>query len=132
MGKLADQKRFPECVWRWDRERLAEFIKVLMSCDGTIYSMGGYPRIEFAVASQGLAEDLHHALVRFGIVAKLWKKKDRCWRVEITEPVSVDLYQRTIGWIGEKRRRFASESNLSSRQSGFSAEGNLDRNSSGR
>ena len=57
-----------------------------MSCDGTIYSMGGYPRIEFAVASQGLAEDLHHALVRFGIVAKLWKKKDRCWRVEITEP----------------------------------------------
>src|SRR5260370_42445575 len=78
-----------------------------MRCDGTVYSMGGYPRIEFAVASQGLAEDLHHALVRFGIVAKLWKKKDRCWRVEITEPVSVDLYQRTIGWIGEKSRLFA-------------------------
>jgi replicative DNA helicase len=106
MGKLADQKRFPECVWRWDRERLAEFIKVLMSCDGTVYAMGGYPRIEFAVASPGLAEDLHHALVRFGIVAKLWKKNERCWRVEITEPASVDLYQRTIGWIGEKSRRF--------------------------
>jgi replicative DNA helicase len=106
MGKLADEKRFPNCVWRWDRERLAEFIKVLMSCDGTVYSMRGYPRIEFAVASQRLAEDLHHALVRFGIVAKLWKKKDRCWRVEITEPASVDLYQRNIGWIGEKSRRF--------------------------
>ena len=107
MGKLADEKRFPSCVWTWDRERLAEFVKVLISCDGTVYSMAGYPRIEFEVASQGLAEDLHHALVRFGIVAKLWKKKDRCWRVEITEPVSVDLYQRTIGWIGEKSRRFA-------------------------
>jgi replicative DNA helicase len=111
MGKLADQKRFPDCVWRWDRERLAEFTKTLMSCDGTVYSMGGYPRIEFAVACQGLAEDLHHALVRFGIVAKLWKKKDRCWRVEITEPASVDLYQRTIGWIGEKSRRFAPTQN---------------------
>ena len=111
MGKLADQKRFPNCAWQWDRERLAEFIKVLMSCDGTVYSMGGYPRIEFAVASQGLAEDLHHALVRFGIVAKLWKKKDRCWRVEITEPASVDVYQRAIGWIGEKGRRFAPNSN---------------------
>jgi replicative DNA helicase len=106
MGKLSTQKRFPDTVWGWDRDRLLEFVKVLMSCDGTVYSMGGYPRIEFAVASEALAQDMHHALVRFGIVAKLWKKKDRCWRVEITEPESVDLYQREIGWIGEKARRF--------------------------
>ena len=106
MGKLADAKRFPDCVWQWDRDHLREFVKVLMSCDGTIYSMGGYPRIEFAVASQGLAEDIHHAFVRFGIVAKLWKKKDRCWRVELTEPASVEQYQQEIGWIGEKARRF--------------------------
>jgi replicative DNA helicase len=106
MGKAADAKRFPDCVWRWDRTRICEFVKTIMSCDGTIYSMGGYPRIEFAVASEGLAEDLHHAFVRFGIVAKLWKKKDRCWRVEITEPRSVELYQQQIGWIGEKGRRF--------------------------
>jgi replicative DNA helicase len=106
MGKLSSQKRFPDCVWGWDRARLREFVKVVMSCDGTVYSMSGYPRIEFAVASEALAQDMHHALVRFGIVAKLWKKKDRCWRVEITEPESVDLYQREIGWIGEKARRF--------------------------
>jgi replicative DNA helicase len=115
MGKLASQKRFPAAVWKWDRNRLSEFIKVLMSCDGTVYSMGGYPRIEFAVASEGLAQDMHHALVRFGIVAKLWKKKDRCWRVEITEPASVARYQKAIGWIGEKSRRFTQE--LTSRPS---------------
>jgi len=109
MGKLADQKRFPACAWTWDRNRLREFIKALMSCDGTVYSMSGYPRIEFAVASEGLAHDMHHALVRFGIVAKLWKKKDRCWRVEITEPKSVRRYQTQIGWIGEKSRRFGSD-----------------------
>jgi replicative DNA helicase len=109
MGKGAAEKRFPDCAWRWDRERLREFIKVLMSCDGTVYAMSGYPRIEFAVASEGLAEDMHHALVRFGIVAKLWKKKDRCWRVEITEPASVRRYQTQIGWIGEKSRRFTGE-----------------------
>jgi replicative DNA helicase len=106
-GKKAEHKRFPDCVWRWDKPRLAEFVKAIMSCDGTIYSMGGYPRIEFAVASEGLAQDMHHAFARFGIIAKLWKKKDRCWRVEITEPASVDLYQQTIGWIGDKSRRFA-------------------------
>jgi replicative DNA helicase len=106
MGKGADQKRFPECVWRWDRARLIEFVKALMSCDGTIYPMSGYPRIEFAVASEGLASDMHHALVRLGIVAKLWQKGDRCWRVEVTEPQSVSRYQETIGWIGEKASRF--------------------------
>jgi replicative DNA helicase len=115
MGKPAAEKRFPDCVWRWDRDRLREFIKVLMSCDGTVYSMGGYPRIEFAVASEGLAQDMHHALIRFGIVAKLWKKKDRCWRVEITEPKSVRRYQTQIGWFGEKSLRFTEE--LSDRRS---------------
>ena len=109
MGKLASEKRFPAAVWTWDRGRLAEFIRVVMSCDGTVYSMSGYPRIEFAVASEELAQDMHHALVRFGIVAKLWKKKDRCWRVEITEPESVARYQSAIGWIGEKSRRFTAE-----------------------
>ena len=109
MGKKAEHKRFPACAWTWDRTRLADFVKSIMSCDGTIYSMGGYPRIEFSVASEGLANDMHHALVRFGIVSKLWKKKDRCWRVEITEPASVDRYQCEIGWIGEKTRRFKAE-----------------------
>jgi replicative DNA helicase len=106
MGKLSSQKRFPDCVWRWDRERLREFVRILISCDGTTYSMRGNPRIEFAVASEGLAQDMQHALVRLGIVANLWKKTDRGWRVEITEPDSVDLYQREIGWIGEKATRF--------------------------
>jgi replicative DNA helicase len=105
MGKDADEKRFPACVWQWDRRSLAEFLRALFSCDATIYSIGGYPRIEFAVASKELAEDVHHALVRFGIVAKLWFKKARCWRVEITEPQSVARYQEAIGWIGEKATR---------------------------
>jgi replicative DNA helicase len=105
-GKKAEHKRFPDCVWRWDKARLREFVRALMSCDGTVYSIRGYPRIEFAVASEGLAQDMHHALIRFGIVAKLWKKKDRCWRVEITEPQSVRRYQSAIGWIGKKSERF--------------------------
>jgi replicative DNA helicase len=105
-GKRADTKRFPAAAWTWDRSRLREFIRTVMSCDGTIYSMHGHARIEFAVASEGLAEDMQHALTRFGVVAKLWRKKDRCWRVEVTEPRSVSIYQEQIGWIGEKADRF--------------------------
>ena len=105
MGKKAEHKRFPSCVWRFTRPLMRELIKALFSCDGTIYSLGGYARIEFCVASKELAEDVQHALTRFGIVSIYWQKTPRAWRVEITEPESVDRYQLEIGWIGEKARR---------------------------
>jgi replicative DNA helicase len=105
MGKSALEKRFPSDVWRFTKPLLAEFLKALFSCDGTIYPMSGYARIEFTVASERLAEDVHHALLRFGVVSKLWKKTEKSWRVEITEPRSVNVYQSEIGWIGEKTLR---------------------------
>src|SRR5260370_26665593 len=43
------------------------------------------------------------------MVGKVWKKKDRCGRVETTEPKSVRRYQTQIGWIGEKSQRFTGE-----------------------
>jgi replicative DNA helicase len=111
-GKPSNEKRFPAQVWLWDKSSLAEFVKALVSCDGSVYGMSTYPRIEFAVASRDLAEDLQHALTRFGIVSKLWQKKRTCWRVEITEPASVDIYQQEIGWIGEKTDRRLAPSGL--------------------
>ena len=104
-GKGAAAKRFPAEVWRWERSALASFLRVLFSCDGTVYPMAGYPRIEFTVASPGLAEDVQHALLRFGIVAKRWQKTERSWRVEITAPDAVDRYHAEVGWVGEKRCR---------------------------
>jgi replicative DNA helicase len=106
-GKKAGVKRFPDAVWRWDKESLREFIRGLMSCDGSIFStQNGRPRIEFAVASEGLAKDVHHAFVRYGIVSRLYRKSERCWRVQITDSESVARYQAEIGWIGEKVTRF--------------------------
>ena len=65
-GKKAEFKRFPDAAWRWDKETLRAFIVGLMSCDGSIFgTQNGRPRIEFAVASEGLAKDMHHAFVRF-------------------------------------------------------------------
>jgi replicative DNA helicase len=105
-GKKADEKFVPAEVWTQPKAELSEFLRVLFSCDATIYKLGNFPRIEFSVASQQLAEDVQHALLRFGVIAKLWRKKARCWRVEITDPGSVLRYQTEIGWIGEKTGRF--------------------------
>ncbi len=107
MGKLAKDKFFPACIWTWSRRYLAEFLRVLMSCDGCIYSFKGVPIIEFTVASQQLAVDINHAFTRFGIISKYCRKGDNAWRVEITSPESVQKYQHEIGWIGEKTTRFA-------------------------
>lgn len=107
MGKLARDKFFPICVWKWSRERLAEFLRVLMSCDGSIFSHNGHPHIEFGVASPQLAADVHHAFVRFGIVSTFYQTSAGAWRVQITSAPDIKKYQEGIGWIGEKCARFA-------------------------
>lgn len=109
MGRKSEAKFLPAVVWSWPHERLGEFLRVLFSCDGTVYAMSGYPRIEFTVASEPLARDVQHALLRFGIVAKFWRKTMKSWRVEVTAPEEVRRYQALIGWIGEKSRRFPTE-----------------------
>jgi replicative DNA helicase len=106
-GKRARDKFFPASIWMWSQRYLAEFLRALMSCDGSIYQVGGFPRIEFSVMSQQLAADVHHAFIRFGLVAKLYRAKQGAWRVEITDPGSIMRYQEQIGWIGEKSARFA-------------------------
>lgn len=106
MGLKSEAKSFPAVVWTWNERCLSTFLNVLFTCDGTIYPMNGYPRIEFTVASRRLAEDVRHALLRFGVFSKLWQKTERSWRVEITEPASVRAYQERIGWLGEKADRF--------------------------
>ncbi len=113
-GKLAKEKYFPACIWKWSKRYLAEFLRVLMSCDGCIYTVKGYPRLEFTVSSSRLAYDLQHAFIRFGILSKCYKKNASyqgkvfdAWRIEVTHPESVQLYQVEIGWIGEKSTRFA-------------------------
>ncbi|WP_322489381.1 replicative DNA helicase [Chloroflexus sp.] len=105
MGKYAREKAFPSCIWQWSRRYLAEFIRTLMSCDGSIYLVHERATIEFSVASQQLASDLHHAFVRFGIITKLYQTKQGAWRVIITDPASIRAYQQEIGWIGEKATR---------------------------
>jgi replicative DNA helicase len=118
MGKLAQEKFFPACVWCWSKRYLAVFIRTLMSCDGCIYAFQGSPIIEFTVASERLARDMQHALTRFGIIAKFCQKTQKAWRIEITQPAQVQRYQQEIGWFGEKSRRFAGYKNKLSKREG--------------
>jgi replicative DNA helicase len=107
MGRRAEDAFLPDVVWRWDRERLAALLGALFGRAGTIDVQGAArrPRVELAVASERLASDVHHALVRFGIVATLGRALDRSWRVEIADPVSLARYHDQIAERGATTRR---------------------------
>ncbi len=106
-GPPAPDQGLPPAVWRWTKPALATFLRALMSCDGTVETRDGRPRIVFACAARQLAADVQHAFVRFGLIARLYPAADGGWRVEISHPASIARYQQEIGWSGDKRRRFA-------------------------
>lgn len=97
------ERALPARAWRWTRPYLAEFLRTLMSCDGAAHTVGGRPRIDLTLTSRGLAADVHHAWVRFGLVARLYQTPAGLWRVELGHPASIARYQAEIGWAGARR-----------------------------
>ena len=92
MERLSKSKAFPTYVWKWSRRYLAEFLSALLSWNGSIYvNADGHSHIEFS--AQQLAADIFHALVRFGIEAKFYKKSSDVWCVAITNPKYEEVLQ---------------------------------------
>ncbi len=71
----AQTKAVPDAVFRLPRPQLALFLKVLFSCDGSIYlTRHNVPALSYSTISKRLAEDVQHLLLRFGFVARLRTK----------------------------------------------------------
>ena len=108
-GKLARDKFFPARVWTWSQRYLAEFLRVLMSCDGSIYAS------EMPVIHVSSSASLHASLPPMCTTRSSASALSRssiatthgAWRVQMTAPEAVRRYQEEIGWIGEKATRFA-------------------------
>ncbi len=74
----ARTKVVPNPIFRLPRQQLALFLKVLFSCDGSVYvNKRGTPGVSYSTISKGLAEDVQHLLLRFGFVTRLRTKKGR-------------------------------------------------------
>lgn len=95
-------KRFPSVIWEQTRERLAHFIGVVWSCDGSVSK--SRPVMEFGVASESLARDMLHALSRFGVFASIRFKENRgrgAWVVDVRGE-NVARFQKEIPLFGAK------------------------------
>ena len=76
--KTASEKTVPACVFRLPREQLRLFLKVLYTCDGSVFVIkGGIPGVSYATISRRLAEDVQRLLLRLGLVAKLRTKSGK-------------------------------------------------------
>jgi DNA repair protein RadA/Sms len=71
----AATKAIPDCVFMLPRKQLSMFLKILFTCDGSVYLVNKVrPGISYSSISRRLAEDVQHLLLRFGFVARLRTK----------------------------------------------------------
>jgi DNA repair protein RadA/Sms len=101
----AAEKAVPPCVFRLPRRELALFLKVLFSCDGSVYvNQRGQAGVSYSTVSRRLAEDVQHLLLRFGFVAKLRTKvsrvNDQPYRAYEIQLLGVPEVRRFLAEIG--------------------------------
>ncbi|MHB8575066.1 MAG: LAGLIDADG family homing endonuclease, partial [Dehalococcoidia bacterium] len=74
--RTAATKAVPDCIFRLPREQVGLFLKVLFSCDGSVYvTQTGVAGVSYSTISRRLAEDVQHLLLRFGFVTRLRTKR---------------------------------------------------------
>jgi DNA repair protein RadA/Sms len=109
----AADKIVPDCIFRLPREQLAQFLRILFTCDGSVYvNRQGQPGISYSTISHRLAEDVQHLLLRFGLVATLRTKPSRvsgrpytAYEVVLLGVRNVQYFLGTIGMMGREAAR---------------------------
>lgn len=102
-------KFIPNCIFEAKKEIVARFLCAIFSGDGTVYQSGSLVCIEYYSISEKLIRDIHHLLLRFGIISFLSNKIDRktgylSYRVTITSKDDVISFSKKIGFIeGSKK-----------------------------
>src|SRR5215510_7533587 len=106
----AAQKTVPDCIFQLPLQQMALFLKVLFSCDGSVYvSANGQAGVSYSAISRRLAEDVQHLLLRFGFITKLRSKRQRvnghayqAWEVQLLGVVTAKRFLAEIGIWGRE------------------------------
>ena len=106
------EKFVPKSIFTTPNSEVKEFLKVLFSCDGSIYKENkNYWKISYSSVSQNLVEEISHLLLRFGIVSKIRNKpikynskKYNAYEIEIKGEF-VQTFIEKINFIGDKEKK---------------------------
>ncbi len=102
----AKSKAVPAAIFTLPRTQLAVFLNRLFATDGwaSIQTETKLAQIGYSTVSERLARQIQHLLLRFGIIAGLWRRavsyegaRRDAWSLEITDPVSIRIFAQEIG-----------------------------------
>lgn len=106
-------KTIPDIVFQLTKEKLAEFINILFTCDGSIHRTStAVCCIGYSSASQTMIKQLQHLLLRFGIVSLTHYKKAKCngkefnhYCLDIRDSENILKFIEEIGFSYHKHER---------------------------
>ena len=103
------QKFVPQAIFTGPEPAVALFLRALFSGDGSIYASNAGIFLEYYSSSRRLIEDIHHLLLRFGIVSLIREKQTQigttAYRIQITDREQIGRFAETIGfWPGSEKQ----------------------------
>ncbi len=124
-GSDAHAKRIPQAIFELRKPLVALFLNRLFACDGSIYQgRTANPQVSYGTVSEGLARDVQHLLLRFGVIAQLRRrevsyrgeKRPAC-EIVITGRQDVLTFLEEIGAFGKEQQAAALAETYNTRQS---------------
>ncbi len=101
----ARQKKIPDIIYNLDNERLAAFLRGYTSGDGSVNTKTPAPMIEIDTESIELADDVTYLFLRFGIIAKIYSRKDRPQkRICFADHENLERFK-TIGFVQPEKNK---------------------------
>ncbi|MCA1994692.1 MAG: replicative DNA helicase, partial [Coleofasciculus sp. S288] len=109
-GKDAYGKTLSSIVFKLERSQISLFLNRLFATDGwaTVLT-SGQVQLGYATASEKLARQVQHLLLRFGIIATLKKRTVKykttqkiAWQLDITDAQSIKTFISEIGIFGKE------------------------------
>ncbi len=113
MAVGAAKKFVPQAIFKAPAEGARHFLQALFAGDGSVQSQKHKgeegPRVEYYSNSRRLVEDVHHLLLRFGIISLIRSKitaiGTTAHRVQITDRQEVLRFAERVGfWPGSKKQ----------------------------
>jgi transitional endoplasmic reticulum ATPase len=77
LAPYADNKRAPDFLFSAPRSHIAAFLRGYYSGDGSVHGNRHRSYVEASTSSPALARDIQHLLLHFGVVATLWRGREK-------------------------------------------------------
>ncbi len=103
-GKLSKDKFIPKEIFIIEKNKIKLFLNRLFSCDGSIYYDNGW-EIDYSSSSKTLINQVHHLLLRFGVLSRVRTKQTKCnekWFKTyelVINSINVEKYINEIGFF---------------------------------